>query len=481
MTIKIGAPTIISIMLSRIGVVLSKSSLIVCLATALALGVVSSVFGALSEQVSEVVLPNGLKIILLENRKAPLITFQVWYRVGSRNEEWGKTGLSHLLEHMMFKGTEKIGPGEFSRIVEQNGGDENAFTSYDFTAYFENMSSDRVQIPIRLESDRMQGLLLREEDFKTEKSVVMEERRLRTDDNPKAVLQEQLQATAFQVQPYHWPIIGWMQDIARLTVDDLRKYYKVYYNPVNAFIVVVGDFKKEAILPMIEQTFGPIPKGVAPDQHKDTEMPQLGERRIVVRKEAQLASIVKSYYVPNLKSPDSYVLEVIAALLATGETSRLNSNLVREKQLALSVDADNELTSRDPNLFSVAADILPGKTVGQVEKALLEEIKRLQKELVGQRELEKAKNQIEAGFTFGQDSLFYQGMLLAMYEIASSWKDIDKFVPIIRAVTAEDVRRVANKYLVESNCTTAILEPIPSAEPKPVQPGSPSRERTIVR
>ena len=212
----------------------------------------------MKEEVFETVLPNGLKVILLENHRAPLITFQIWYRVGSRNEEWGKTGLSHMLEHMMFKGTRKVGPEEFSRIIQENGGNDNAFTSQDFTAYFENLSADRVQVPLDLESDRMQNLVLREEDFRTERMVVMEERRLRTDDNPQAFLLEQIEATAFQIQPYHWPTIGWMGDIARFTLEDLRAYYRTYYNPVNTILLIVGDFRKEDLLPRIEKAFGPI-------------------------------------------------------------------------------------------------------------------------------------------------------------------------------------------------------------------------------
>ena len=215
---------------------------------------VSTPEAGLKDQVFETVLSNGLKVILLENHKAPLVTFQVWYRVGSRNEAWEKTGLSHMLEHMMFKGTEKIGPEEFSRIIQENGGNNNAFTSSDYTAYFETLSSDRVQVAIDLESDRMQNLLLREEDFRTERMVVMEERRLRTEDNPISSLHEQLEAAAFQIQPYHWPIIGWMEDLGRLTLEDLKAYYKTYYNPVNAFLVVVGDFKKEELLPKIEKS-----------------------------------------------------------------------------------------------------------------------------------------------------------------------------------------------------------------------------------
>src|SRR4030043_938698 len=214
----------------------------------------------LRDQVFETVLPNGLKAILLENHKAPLVTFQVWYRVGSRNEAWGRTGLSHMLEHMMFKGTEKIGPEDFSRIIQGNGGTLNAFTSYDYTAYFENLSADRIRVAIDLEADRMQNLVLREEDFRTERMVVMEERRMRTEDNPQAVLIEQIMATAFQIHPYRWPIIGWMEDLAGLTLDDLKEYYRTYYNPANAFLVAVGDFRKEELLPRIEMAFGLIPK-----------------------------------------------------------------------------------------------------------------------------------------------------------------------------------------------------------------------------
>ncbi len=435
----------------------------------------SPCLAALSDTVSEATLSNGLKVILAENHKVPLVTFQVWYRVGSRNEVFGKTGLSHMLEHMMFKGTEKTGAEEFSRIIAQNGGNDNAFTSHDYTAYFENMSSDRIAIPIALESDRMHNLVLREQDFKPERSVVMEERRMRTDDNPKAVLGEQLHAAAFVLQPYHWPVIGWMQDIVRYTLDDLKAHYKTYYVPANAFIVIAGDFKKEKVLPLLEGAFGPIKPGIAPDQKKDIEEPQAGERRIIVRKEAQLASVVKAFHVPNVKDPDSYALEVAAALLSAGESSRLQRSLVREKHLALSVSADNDIVSKDPSLFSVSADVLPGVDIDMVEKALTSEIELLQKGIVDERELQKAKNQLEAGFTFEQDSLFAQGMLLASYEIVSSWRDLDRYVPNIRAVTAKDVQRVARKYLVPDNCVSARLIPIPSAEQKPVPPGSPMK------
>jgi zinc protease len=433
----------------------------------------------LRENVFETVLPNGLKVILLENHKAPLVTFQVWYRVGSRNEAWGKTGLSHMLEHMMFKGTERVGPGEFSRIIQENGGNDNAFTSHDYTAYFENLSSDRIQVTIDLESDRMQSLTLREEDFRTERMVVMEERRLRTEDNPQALLTEQIMATAFQVSPYHWPIIGWMEDIARYTLEDLKVYYRIYYNPANAFLMVVGDFKREELLPRIEKVFGSIPKGMVPNQDRDRDPPQTGERRIFVKKEAQLPSIVMGYHVPNLREPDSYVLEVIATILSGGKSSRLYQSLVREKRLVLSADADHSLISRDPSLFYLSADLLPNKDVAEVEKALDQEIERLKKEPVEERELEKVKNQLEAAFIFGQDSIFNQAMLLAQHEIALSWKAIDDYIPSIRKVTPEDIQRVAKQYLIPDNRTAGILIPLPPKEGKPVTSGPAVKERIV--
>ena len=436
----------------------------------------------LRERVFETILPNGFKVILLEDHKAPLITFQVWYRVGSRNEVWGKTGLSHMLEHMMFKGTQKVGPEGFSRIIQENGGNDNAFTSRDYTAYFENLSADRVQVSLDLESDRMQNLLLREEDFRTERMVVMEERRLRTEDNPTAFLQEQLEATAFQLQPYHWPIIGWMEDIARFTLEDLKAYYRTYYHPANAFLIVVGDFKKEDLLPRIEKAFGLFPKGVAPNQGKDIDPKQTGERRIFVKKEAQLPSIVMGYHAPNLREPDSYdsyVLEVISAILSGGKSSRFYQSLVREKRLVLSADADYSLLSKDPSLFYISADLLPGKDMAEVEKALDQEVERLQKETVGEHELEKVKNQLEASFVFGQDSLFYQAMLLARFEITLGWGEIDHYIPSIRKVSPEDIQRVAKQYLVPDNRTVGILIPLSPKEGEATPAGPSIKEQMI--
>jgi zinc protease len=433
----------------------------------------------LSERVVETMLPNGLKVILLENHKAPLVTFQVWYRVGSRDEAWGKTGLSHMLEHMMFKGTQKVGPEEFSRIIQEHGGQDNAFTSRDFTAYFEELSADALQVALELEADRMQNLVLREQDFQTERLVVMEERRLRTEDNPQALLLEQLEATAYQTSPYHWPIIGWMEDIARLSLDDVQAHYRSYYRPANAFLVVVGDFKAGELLPRIEQAFGAYPKGIGPDPQKDIDPPQSGERRIIVKRPAQLPFLAMGYHVPNLRELDGYVLEVITAILSQGQSSRLYQSLVRDKRLVLDVDVDYSLLSRDPGLFVLSATPLPGKDVAEVEKGLDDEIARLQGEPVPERELEKAKNQLEAAFVMGQDSLFAQAMLLAQHEIALSWRAIEAYIPAIRQVSTEDIRRVASRYLIPDNRTVGILMPLPPTEGETPPPVTSPREQLV--
>ncbi len=434
-------------------------------------------YAGFADQVEERTLSNGMKVLLLENHKAPVVTVQVWYHVGSRNESWGKTGLSHMLEHMMFKGTKKVGPEVFSKIIQENGGNDNAFTSADFTAYYTNISADRVRIPLELEADRMANLLLRDEDFKTERMVVMEERRLRTEDNPQAYLAEQLETTAFQIQPYHWPVIGWMADIEGFTLDDLKVHYRTYYNPANAVLVVAGDFRKEALLPEIVRLFSSIPKGASPDQKRASDQQQIGERRVTVKKEAQLPSLLVGYHVPNLTNPDGYVLEVIAGLLAGGKSSRLYRKLVREKELVFSVSADNSLVSHDPNLFSISVDPLPKKEIKEIEAAVYEEIDRLRKEPVADGELQKVKNQVEAAFLYGQDSLFYQGMALGEYEMAHGWRKADDYVPSIEKVTAGDVMRVANLYLISDNRTVAILEPLPPAEGKRPAAGPSGLER----
>ena len=428
------------------------------------LGVFLVLFAALSfaqdMRVTEKVLPNGLKVLLKEEHKAPVVTFQVWYKVGSRNEKLGTTGMSHLLEHMMFKGTKKHGPKTFSQTVQRNGGNDNAFTAKDYTGYFETFAADRIAISLDLESDRMQNLLIDPNEFEPERKVVMEERRMRTDDDPTATMVEEMTAAAFIAHPYEWPVIGWMADIGNITRDELYNHYRMYYAPNNATIVVVGDFNTGKLYPQIEKYFGRIPRGPAAPRVAAIEPKQLGERRIIVKKQAELPAVFAGYHTPDIKHPDSYALEVLQGILSSGKSSRLYKSLVYDKQLALYAGGDYDDITSDPNLFYIYAGVMPGKSTGEVEQALYAEIEKLKTAPVTDEELQKAKNQIEASFIMGQDSVFYQAMLLGQFETVANWNLLEKYVDNIRAVTKEDVQRVARQYFSEDNRTVGILIPM---------------------
>jgi len=414
-----------------------------------------------AERVHEKLLPNGLKVLLLEEHKAPVAVFQVWYRVGSRNEQLGKTGLAHMLEHLMFKGTEKVGPEEYSKIIQRNGGNDNAFTSDDGTTYFATMASDRLSVIIDLEADRLQHLSFDESQFEPEHQVVMEERRLRTDNNPVAALFELISSAAYTAHPYEWPTIGWMSDLKQVTRDDALAFYHTYYEPGNAFIVCVGDFSSAQLEAQIDAAFTPVPAGSSPPSVRAIEPVQQGERRVVLKREAELPFVALAYHVPNLSSPDGPALEVLSAILGGGKSSRLHQHLVYDKRMARDVGTSYELTSVDPGLFMVYAQPLPGKPVAAIEKLLLAELTAVQTGSVSERELQKAKNALEASFVLGQDSLFYQALILGQYELAGGWHQADSYLPNIRAITAEDLKRVANSYLAATNRTVATLEPLP--------------------
>lgn len=418
------------------------------------------------DQVVEHQLKNGLKVLLLREPRAPIISLQVWYRVGSRNEELGKTGISHLNEHMMFKATEKYGPKDFSRLVQKAGGNDNAFTGRDYTAYFENGPKTELPRWLEMEADRMRNLKVSQEDFDTEKKVVLEERRMRTEDDPISFLQEEVMAAAFKAHPYQWPVIGWFHDIESITREDFLQRYRQYYEPNNCTVVVVGDIEPQETLKQIEVAFGAIQPGPEPPKVTALEPRQYGERRVVVRREAQLPFIMMAYHSPNWQDPDAYPLEMLARILSQGRSSRLYHNLVYKQHLALDVGADYSFDHIDPSVFTLYGQPLPGKTVAQVEAALDAEVKRLQTEPVGEKELQKAKNQAVAGFYMRLDSLFYRGMLLGKLETVAKWTLIKDFVPKIMQVTAEDVRRVAQKYLVAENRNVGILSPIKTEKPR---------------
>ncbi len=413
----------------------------------------------ISSRVREAALENGLKILVLPVPKAPVVTLQVWYKVGSRNEKLGMTGLSHLLEHLMFKETDKLAPEEFSKIIQANGGELNAFTTADYTTYFETLSADRLALALDLEADRMVHLKLREETTEPEKRVVMEERRLRSVDNPWGALYEETTAAAFRAHPYGWPVIGWMSDIEGTRLPDIQAHYETYYKPTNAIVLIAGDVEPDRAIDQVRKAFGPIPSGTTPAPVRSVEPPQIGERRIEVRKEANLPAFVWGYKVPNVRSADSYALEVLATILADGDSSRLYRRLVVENRLVLDVNVDNPLLSLDPNLFTFAAQVLPDKKVADVEAVLEKEIAKVAAGPVTAREIEKAKNQIEAQFVFAQDSNFYQAMLLARFELIGDWRGLDGYLPAIRAIDAADVQRVAREYLVRDRRTVGVLVP----------------------
>ena len=424
-------------------------------------------------QVVEHNLKNGLKVLLLREARAPLVTIQIWYRVGSRNEELGKTGLSHLTEHLMFKGTAKYGTKVFSRQVQKAGGTDNAFTSRDYTAYFQTGPKTELRRWLEMEADRMRGLKVNEESFQTEQKVVLEERRMRTEDDPVNYLTEETIAMAFKAHPYQWPVIGWYHDIESITREDFLKHYQRYYQPNNATLVVVGDLDPQEALGHIEATFGTLPRGPELPKFTALEPPQYGERRVLVQREAQLPYLLMGYHVPNWQHPDAFVLELLARILSQGRSSRLYHRLVYQERLALGVGADYDLDTADPSLFILFGQPMPGKTVAQLEVALTEEVKRLQGELVGERELKKAKNQLAAGFYMSLDSLFYRGMILGRLATVARWDLVREFIPKIEKVTPEDLRRVARQYLKAGNRTVGVLSPIKTDKPKTsrYQPG----------
>ncbi len=425
---------------------------------------VLSPFTAGAVNVKEYALENGLKVLIVEDHKAPTATFQIWYRVGSVNEKTGKTGLSHLLEHMMFKGTSKYGPKTFSQTIQRAGGTDNAFTTREYTGYFELLASDRIGLPIEMEADRMKNLALTPASVMSELAVVMEERRMRYEDDPQNLVHEEVLAAAFKNHPYRWPVIGWMSDLKTLDPEDLIAHYKTYYAPNNAVAIVVGDVDPADVLSKIRESFGKVPRAPAIKEARAGEDAQYGEKRVHVKKEAELPYVLSAFKVPSIGEEDAFALDVLAGILSGGKSSRLYNSLVYEKQLALSAWASYEGMYREPFLFYAGATASRGKKMEELEKALLDELEKIKKAAPSAREVQKAKNQIEASFIMEQDSMYMQARTIGTFEMIGGWKLIDKYLEGVRKVTPEDVRHVAEKYLVSDRKTTGIL--IPSGEEK---------------
>ena len=414
--------------------------------------------------VHERVLSNGLKVLVKEEHRSPVVVSQLWYKVGSSYEPLGVTGISHMLEHMMFKGTDRHPAGEFSKIIAENGGRENAFTGRDYTAYFQTLEKSRLAISFELEADRMQHLHLLAEELEKELQVVMEERRMRTEDNPRAKLQEYLMALAYTSSPYRNPVIGWPADIENYQVEDLQQWYQQWYAPNNATLVVAGDVQAEAVFKLAEQYFATIPRQAIKTLKSQAEMPQVGVRRMTVKLPAKVPYILMAYKVPSLNTVqqgwEAYALDVLAAVLDGGDSARLPARLQRGQQIASSVGAGYDLGARLEELFLFEATPVKGKTLLDMEIALKAEIRTLQRERISKTELARVKAQVLANTVYEQDSLFYQAMKLGMAEtVGLGWQTSEQYREKINQVTAEQVRLVAGKYLIESQLSIAYLEP----------------------
>ena len=414
--------------------------------------------------VREYTLDNGMKIIVKPDHRAPVVVSQVWYKVGSSYEINGVTGVAHVLEHMMFKGTKSLGPNEFSRIIAANGGSENAFTSQDYTTYFQQLEKSRLPISMKLEADRMENLNLRADDFAKEIQVVMEERRMRTDDKPNSQTYEQFIATAFVNSPYHHPTLGWMTDLKHMTVDDARNWYNHWYAPNNATLVVVGDVDPDAVYAMAKKYYGPVKPKDVPKTRPQTEIPQHGMRTIHVKATAQLPYLLMGYKVPVVKTAseawEPYALEMLAYVLDGGNSARFSKELVRGSQVATSIDAGYDLYSRLGDLFTIDAVPAQGHSIKDLEQAVRAQIKRLQDEPVSAEELDRFKTQIIASKVYEKDSVFYQAMQIGTLEtVGLDWHLMDQYVDKIRAVTPAQIQQVARKYLTDDGLTIGILDP----------------------
>ena len=428
-------------------------------------------------QVHEFNLENGLKLLVKEDRRAPVVVSQIWYRIGSSYEHDGITGISHALEHMMFQGTEKYPDGEFSRIIAENGGNENAFTGKDYTAYFQMLEKSRLEVSLELEADRMRNLLLSEEEFRKEIEVVKEERRLRTEDNPVAYLYETALATAFQTAPYRHPVIGWMADLDTMQIGDLRTWYERWYAPNNATLVVAGDVEPDVVRRLTQKYFGPLETSMVTAPRTLPEVTQQGMKRVTVKRPAELPHLLMAYKTPVLRdqaaapaSWEPYALEVLAGVLDGGNSARLATHLVRGQEVAASVGVSYDLAGRLDGLFIIQAAPARGRTAGEVEQAVREQLDNIVSGEISEQELARVKAQVVSSDVYERDSLFYQAMILGIFETTGlPWRLADEYVARIQAISAEQVKQVADKYLRDDGLTVAVLEPQSRQAPGTVQ------------
>jgi zinc protease len=414
----------------------------------------------------EFTLDNGMKVIVKEDHRSPTVVSQVWYRTGAIDEMSGTSGIAHMLEHMMFKGTPSVAPGDFSKIIAANGGRDNAFTGHDYTSYFQQLHKSKLELALKMEADRMVNLLFDEQEFQRERKVVAEERRLRTEDQAHSRVYEQLMAAMFSAHPYQRPIIGWMNDIENYTLADAKAWYERWYTPNNATLVVAGDVDAQEVLGLAQKYFGPLPKRELPARKPQEEPAQLGIKRINVKAPSALPYIAMGYHAPALRDPKSdwepYALQVLMGVLDGTDSARLVKSLVREQGIAQEAGAGYDAIQRGPGMVVIDGTPREGKTVAELEAALRAEIERIKTEGVTETELKRVIANVVAAQVFQRDSVFYQAMQIGTLETAGlSHQDSDLMVQKLRSVTADQVKQVAQKYLVDDNLTVAVLDPQP--------------------
>jgi len=422
--------------------------------------------GSAQAAVTDVTLDNGMRVIVQEDHRAPVVVSQVWYRAGSIDEFNGTTGVAHVLEHMMFKGTKTVPPGEFSKRIAAAGGRENAFTNRDHTAYFQQLQKDRLELAMQLESDRMANLVIRDDLFAKEMQVVMEERRMRTDDQPQSVVYERLMATAYQESPYRRPVIGWMDDLKHMTAQDARDWYARWYAPDNATLVVAGDVKAGDVIALAKRYFGVIPAHELPQRKPQDEPVQIGEKRIVVKVPAKVPYLLMAWHAPVLrdwqKDTAPYALQILAGVLSGNDSARLQQSLVKTQQIAISASAGYDDVSRGPGMFMIDATPAPGKSVDALEKAIRDQIERIQRDGISEAELARVKAQVIAADVYQRDSLFYQAMQLGEYVTAGLPPEaLAQRVDKLRAVTAKEVQAAAKRWLQDDQLSVGVLDPQP--------------------
>ncbi len=431
----------------------------ICLFLLLSFLLFSSAWSAKEGEVVETILDNGLKVLTVELHNAPIIYSQLSYKVGSRNERSGITGISHVTEHMMFKGTKKFGKGQVAKIIARNSGVFNAFTDYDMTAYYEQLPKNKIEIALDIESDRMQNCSLNADELASELKVIKEERRMRTEDSPSAILNEELQATAYKVHPYHWPVIGWMTDLNSIQPDQVMQYYHTYYTPNNAILTLTGDFDTDEMLKLVKKYFGNIPKGPQIPQVSVVEEPQIAQKSVTFsRADVKNPSVNYNYRVCEYGNPDWVEITAISRILGGGATSRLHKRLVENERIAISAGC-RIYPRKDPTLFMVYADVYSDKELPLAEKAIKEEIEKMKKELVSDYEIQKIKNNLR--YSDAVENIKVSGVAgrLSYNETVSTWKYIDQKKEELKALSSEDIKKVMNKYFNQNAVTIGYLLP----------------------